>query len=73
MPMTIKLGRVVTYHEDLPPVKSENPLMTCMACEIMQQTKTIMATKLGRMKSYNEDLPLIKSHDSSITWSCEVT
>ena len=41
MPMAIKLGRVVTYHEWLPPIKSHDPLMTS-SCEIMRQNKNII-------------------------------
>ena len=40
MPMATKLGRVVTYHEVLPPIKSCNPL-TAWSCKITWQTKTI--------------------------------
>ena len=28
MPIATKLGRVVTCHEDLPPIKLRNPLIT---------------------------------------------
>ena len=39
--MASKLGRVVTYHEGLPPIKSYDPLNTWFF-EITWQTKTIM-------------------------------
>ena len=38
MPMVIKLGRVVTFLEDLQPIKPYDPLITWY-CEIMCQTK----------------------------------
>ena len=41
MPMGTKLGRVVTYHEGIPPIKSRDPLIT-WSCEITRQTKTII-------------------------------
>ena len=40
--MTTKFGRVVTYHEGLPHIKSHDPLITWSA-EIMWQTKIIMS------------------------------
>ena len=40
MPMATKLGRVATYHEVLPPIKSCNP-STAWSCKITWQTKTI--------------------------------
>ena len=40
MSMATKLGRVETYHEVLPPIKSCNP-STAWSCKITWQTKTI--------------------------------
>ena len=42
MPMTTKLGRVVTYHETLQPIKSYDPLITWYF-EIMWQTKNVIS------------------------------
>ena len=78
MPMAIKLGRVVTYHEWRPPIKSHDPLMTS-SCEIMRQNKNIstttvtLATKLGGMVTYLEGILVIRSYDPLITWLCEIT
>ena len=78
MPMAIKFGRVMTYHEWLPPIKLHDPLMTS-SCEIMRQTKNIstttltLATKLGGMVTYLEGILLIKSYDPLITWLSEIT
>ena len=44
MPMANKLGRVVTYHEGLPPIKPDDPLFT-WSCEFTWQTK-ITVTQL---------------------------
>ena len=82
MPIATKLGRVVTYHEGLPPIKSHDPLIT-WSCKITWQTKFIitplpkvaMTRKLGRMVTltYLEGLLTIKSHNALITWSCKFT
>ena len=78
MYMATKLGRLVTCHEGLPPIKSHEPLITGSR-EITSQTKKIsttgapMVTKLGRMLTcFNELLPL-KSQDFSIAWHCKIT
>ena len=42
MPMTTKLGWVVTYYQGLPPMKPHNTLIT-WSCKIMRQTKTIIS------------------------------
>ena len=41
MPMPTKLGRVVTYNEELPPIKSHDPLNT-WPYKITWQTKFII-------------------------------
>ena len=79
MLMVTKLGRVVTYHEELPPINSHNSLIT-WSFEITWQTKTYISTttmhmtnKLGRMVACHDRLSPIKSRDHLITWSCEIT
>ena len=42
MLMTTKLGRGVTYHERVPPIKSHDPWIT-WSCKIMWQTKAIIS------------------------------
>ena len=64
MPMTIKLGRVLTNNEGLLPIKSYG-LLIALSCDIKWQTKTIIftvpiATKLGRMVIYFEGFLPIK-------------
>ena len=41
MSMVTKLGRVVTYHERHPPIKSHDFLIT-WSCKITQQTELII-------------------------------
>ena len=41
MPMATKVGRVVTYHEGLPPIKSHDRLIT-WSCKITGQTKFVI-------------------------------
>ena len=76
MPMTTKFGRVLTYHEGLPSLKSHDPLIMWF-CEITQQTISTttmpMATELGRVVTSLDGLLTIKSKKSSIKWSCEIT
>ena len=54
MPMTTKLGRVVTYLEGLQIIKSDNAW------------RVPIATKLGSMVTYLDGLLTIKSHDPLI-------
>ena len=68
MLVATKLGRVVTYHQGLPPIKSHNLLITWSG-RIKSQNKAVylhyitpMATKLGRVVTYLEELLRIKSH-----------
>ena len=62
MPMPTKLGRVVTYHEELPLLKLRNSFIK-WSCKITCQTKNIisrhyitmlMATKFVRIMTYHE-------------------
>ena len=68
MLVATKLGRVVTYHQGFPPIKSRNLLITWSG-RIKSQNKAVylhyitpMATKLGRVVTYLEGLLRIKSH-----------
>ena len=79
MPIATKLGRVVTYHKGLPPIKSHDPLITC-SFEITWQTGNIIsllhiptATKLGRMMTYSERLLFITLLNPLLTRSCNIT
>ena len=57
MPMTTKRGMVVTYHEELPPYRVNDPLIT-WSYKITWQIKTIstitasVAIKLGRVVNF---------------------
>ena len=57
--MTTKLGRVLTYLEVFPPMKSHDFYVTC-SCEIIWQNRNIavmpMAIKHGRVATYSEEL-----------------
>ena len=80
MSMVTKLDRVMTYHEELPSIKSHDPLVT-WSCRNTWQTKWIYistnrvptATKLGRMVTYFDGLLPIKSNDPLITLFCKIT
>ena len=69
-----KLGRVVAYHEGLPPIKSHEALIT-WSSNISWQTKfiinsttrVVMTTKLGKMVAHLNGLLPIKSYDPMIT------
>ena len=52
MYMATKLGRLVTCHEGLPPIKSHEPLITGSR-EITSQTKKIISPLLERLWSPN--------------------
>ena len=52
MCMATKLGRLVTCHEGLPPIKSHEPLITGSR-EITSQTKKIISPLLERLWSPN--------------------
>ena len=76
MSITIKLAKVLTYHEELPVIKSHSPLIK-WSCKITWQTKTIRSplpqcqwlTKLSRMVTHQDGLSPIKSHDPLIVSS----
>ena len=71
IPITTKLGGVVTYHEGLSPIKSNDPLIM-LSFKIKWQTKNISTTRVplakkhDRITTYCDGLLPIKSHD---TWS----
>ena len=74
-----KLGRMVPYLDEFPPIKSHHPLIT-WSCKITWQTKTIIstlpvsvATKLARMVIFLDRLLILKSCKALIMWSCKVT
>ena len=71
MHMTTRLGRMVTYHEGLPPIKSNNPLIKWSH----DKQKTIISPLpqfLSRVVAYLEVLLSIKSYNILITWSCKI-
>ena len=72
MPITTKLGRVITYNEKLPPLKSCDPLITWSS---ISSTTMLVTTKLDRVITYQERLPLIKLHDplKLMIWHCEIS
>ena len=78
--MVTKPGRVVTHNEELPSIKSQDPLIM-WSCKGKSQAKTMiistntipMGTKLGRDETYHEGLPSIKSHDPLTMWSYKIT
>ena len=56
--MATKPVRVVTYNKELPPIKSQNSLITC-SCAVTTQFKYIISTttrpiaiKLGKVVNY---------------------
>ena len=64
-------------HDGLPPIKSDDPLIT-WSSGIAKQTKLIIShynsvSKLASMETILERLLAIKSNDSMFTWSSEVT
>ena len=79
--MATKLGRLVTYYDGLPSLKS-NDLLNTWSPEIMKRTiiknyyiTTVtmpMATKVARMVTYLEGCVSIKSHDPPIIGSCKI-
>ena len=52
MPMATKLVRLVTYHEGLPPIKS-NDTWTMRFCEIAWQTKNVISPLLEYLRPQN--------------------
>ena len=75
MTMTTELGRVVTYLEGLPPLKSHGPLSTWLTNwnPYISTTTEPMASKRGRMVTYLEPISPIKLLNPFITWSCKIT
>ena len=78
MPMTTKLGTVVTYHKELSPIKSHDPLIM-WSREIMWQIKIIITPLPERlpppmaMVTYLDGLLPTKSHHHFIMGSCKIT
>ena len=78
--MVTKLGKVVTYHEELPLIKLHDSLVTLL-CEVTWQIKyfiscyinPIIATKHGKVVTYCERLPPINLNNPLNMCSCEVT
>ena len=69
MPMTTKLGRVGICNEELPSIKSQDPIIT-WSCKAIGNIKSVisttarpMATKFGKVVTYYEKLPPTKSHN----------
>ena len=56
MPMTTKLGRMMTYLDEILPIKSNDPLIT-WSCEITWQSKTIIPTLPQFLCSPDDDIP----------------
>ena len=79
MSITTKYGRVVTYHEGLPPTKSHDLWSggglgrSGDKLNRISTTAMPLATKLGRMLTYLEEFLLIRSDYPLIAWSCEIT
>ena len=78
MPMITKFTGVVVYHEELPPIKSHDRLIT-WSSDIMWQTENIsvakvpIANKPSRMVTCLEGPLSIKLVDPLLTWSYEIT
>ena len=80
MPMTTKLGKMITYLDGLL-TKEVHEHLISWSCSMMWSTKTIIifyirvliATKLGRMVTYLERLLTIKSFNTLMSRSCKVT
>lgn len=76
--MDNKRGKVVTYRDGFPPIKSLNPFNT-RSREIIIQIKNIptavmpRANKLGRRVIYHEKLPPIKFHGRLIMFPYKIT
>ena len=78
-PAATKPGRVVTYNEELPSIKSHDPLITKpikvwwqIICYI-STTAIATATNYNRVVTYIEELSSVGSQDLLITWSYKVT
>ena len=73
LPMSTKLGRMVTYLEEFFLIELIDHLVT-WCCEFRQHNEIItsplsITTKLGRVVVFYEGLPPVKSHDPLIKWA----
>ena len=77
MPIATKLGRVVTFNEELPSIKSENPLIM-WSCNFSWQIKYAISP-LPQWPFYQNwqggsiQERVLKSQNLLITWSFKVT
>ena len=68
IPITTKLGGVVTYHEGLSPIKSNDPLIM-LSFKIKWQTKNISTTRVPLAKKTRQDHHLLWwSAAHKVTW-----
>ena len=79
MPMTLKLGRMLTYLDGIQLIKPYD-ILIILFCKIMWQTNTMISplpeclcSKMCQMMTYPEQILTIKSHDHMIMWSCQIT
>ena len=74
-----RLGRNVTYHEGVPPIRSQDPWISwfCISLDKLKQLFLHYYNAYGHKICQNGYLLkrflLIKSHDHIIMWSCEIT
>ena len=66
MPMVTKFNRVVTYREELPPIKSHDPLITCLR-NLPFSHQTWQSGDLPKAASTH------KTRDPLTKWSYEIT
>ena len=69
MPICTKLGRTVTYNEELPYIKSRDKLNMLY----LFITRKTLVPKLSKFVARCKKLPPITSHSPSNTWSHEIT
>ena len=68
MLVATKLGRVVTYHEGLPSIKSRGMLQDQVTKKHYNSTtRVVMSTKLCSVVNCLDEFLPIKSHDPLIT------
>ena len=79
MPIATKPDRVVTYNEELPSIKLQDPGLPGLA-RPLDKLNTLyvyyhktFAIKLGKVVSCYKGLSCLKSNDPLKTWSHEVT
>ena len=73
MSIATKLGRMITYLDELLAIKAHEPLMRDHMINknhYILNTIVLMATKLARMVTYLKWLPTIKILDLLVTWFC---